>query len=153
MNQKIQITQKGFDRLQKELDELTNQKRPKLVDRLENARSQGDLSENSDYSNAKSELEFLDGRIDELKSVLDNAKVVATANGGSQVDIGAKVNLKVDGSEIVYEIVGDWEAKPTEQKISHASPLGQALVGKKVGETVEVKAPAGKIKYEILAIN
>jgi len=153
MNTQIQITQKGYDKLKVELDALVTKKRPHLVDRLENARSQGDLAENSDYQSAKDELEFLDGRIDELKAVLENAQIVAGAGNGHQVDIGTKVNLKIDGENVTYEIVGEWEAKPTEQKISHSSPLGQALVGKKVGDKVEVDAPAGKITYEILAIN
>ena len=153
MNKQIQITQKGFAKLQNELSELVKTKRPRLVERLENARSQGDLSENSDYQSARDELDFLDGRIDELKAVLENCQIVKGTGNGGQVDIGTKVSLKINGDKITYEIVGEWEAKPIEQKISHASPLGQALVGKKVGDKVEVEAPAGKISYEILAID
>jgi transcription elongation factor GreA len=148
---KIQLTEEGFTALQKELDELVNTKRPKLVERLANARSQGDLAENSDYQNAKDELEFLDGRIDELEGVLKTAVVVHGKNGDG-VSLGTKVTLKVDGSRLIYEIVGDWEADPDNKKISHTSPLGKALVGKKIGEKVEVDAPAGKITYEILSI-
>ncbi len=152
MNTQIQITRKGCDKLKAELGTLVSSKRPHLVERLENARTQGDLTENSDYQSAKDELEFLDGRIDELKHVLENAQIVAGAGNGHLVDIGTKVSLKMDGKSVIYEIVGEWEAKPTEQKISHSSPLGQALVGKKVGDKVEVDAPAGKITYEILDI-
>jgi transcription elongation factor GreA len=148
---KIQLTKDGLAALQKELDGLVNTKRPKIVERLANARSQGDLMENSDYQNAKDELEFMDGRIDELEDVLKTAIVVNGKNGDG-VSLGTKVTLKVDGSRIIYEIVGDWEADPENKKISHTSPLGRALVGKKIGEKVEVDAPAGKITYEILLI-
>jgi len=153
MRKQVQLTKEGFKSLQKELDELVNEKRPKLVERLANARSQGDLTENSDYSNAKEELEFLDGRIDELEAVLKNAEVVkngASKNGG--VSVGTKITVRVNGEKHVYQMVGEWEADPVNRKISPESPLGQALVGKKVGEKAEVKAPAGKVTYEILAI-
>lgn len=142
--------------MQAELDELVNTKRPKLVDRLSYARSQGDLSENSDYTNAKEELEFLDGQISELQEVLKTASVVDEKksqngkNGG--VDVGKRVTVKVDGDKHIFEIVGEWEADPSSKKISHESPLGQALMGRKVGDEVEVEAPAGKIIYEILSI-
>lgn len=123
-----------------------------MVDRLSNARSQGDLSENSDYQSAKEELEFLDGRIDELAAVLKNAAVVAAGKSGSGVGVGTKVTVKVKGKENVFDIVGEWEADPKNKKISHESPLGLALIGKKVGEKAEVEAPAGKVMYEIVAI-
>ncbi len=151
---KLQLTQQGFEALQKELTELIETKRPKLVDRLSFARSQGDLSENSDYTNAKEELEFLDGRISELEEVLKSASVVKDSSGkGSNVaEVGTRVKVKVGGSEHTFEIVGEWEADPMQKKISPESPLGKALVGKKVGENVEVEAPAGKVSYQIVAI-
>jgi transcription elongation factor GreA len=124
---KVQLTKVGFESLQKELDELVNGKRPKFVDRLANARSQGDLAENSDYQNAKDELEFLDGRIEELENVLKNASVVRGKNGDG-VSLGTKVTLKTNGSTRAFEIVGDWEADPVNKKISHTSPLGLAFV-------------------------
>jgi transcription elongation factor GreA len=119
---------------------------------LSYARQQGDLSENSDYTNAKEELEFLDGRIDELEEVLNKAKVVKGNGKTNGTLVGTKVTLKNNGKRHVFEIVGEWEADPINKRISHESPLGAALVGKKVGENIEVKAPAGKIVYEILAI-
>lgn len=149
---KIQITKQGLKDLKVELDELVNTKRPKLVERLANARAQGDLSENSDYQNAKEEIDFLDGRISELEGVIDNAEVVGGKNNNGEIAVGAEVTLKIQGEEHVYHIVGEWEADPTSKKISHNSPLGQALVGKKKGEKVEVEAPAGKVLYEILSI-
>lgn len=152
-NKLIQLTQVGFDALQAELAELTNVKRPALVARLARARDEGDLSENADYSSAKEELEFLDGRIDELEQVIQTASIVSDKKSGSStVRVGTKVTVNVSGSEHIFEVVGEWEADPMKKKISPESPLGQALVGKKVGEKVEVEAPAGKVQYEILEI-
>ena len=153
MTNQTQLTKQGLEALKDELKVLVETKRPKMVERLANARNSGDLSENSDYSSAKEELEFLDGRISELEDVISNSVVVSSSNGNlSAVAIGTKVSLKVNGNRLVYNIVGDWEADPAEKKISHTSPLGQALVGKKVGEKAEVEAPAGRVTYEILAI-
>jgi transcription elongation factor GreA len=148
----IQITRVGLESLEKELEKLMNAKRPKLVERLANARAQGDLSENSDYQNARDELEFLDGRIAELDGVIKHAVVAGQAKGNKEVVFGAKVKVKASGKELLYEIVGEWDSDPIEKRISHNSPLGQALLGKKVGDKVKVEAPAGNITYEILNI-
>ncbi len=153
MIKKIQLTQNGLDALKNELNELLTVKRPFLVDRLSNARAQGDLSENSDYQNAKEELGFLEGRIDELTDVIKNAKVVKDSGNSNMVGMGTKVTVRVNGVKNTFEIVGEWEADMLKKKISHASPLGSALVGKKVGEKIEVEAPVGKILYEVVAID
>lgn len=152
MDKHIHLTTGGSAALKKELEELVNTKRPKLVERLSSARQQGDLTENSDYANAKEELEFLDGRIDELKEVLVTAHVVKGTGKTDGTMVGTKVTLRNNNQTHIFEIVGEWEADPLNKKISHDSPLGIALVGKKVGESIEVEAPAGKISYEILAI-
>lgn len=152
-NSQIQITSQGLKALGEELEILKSEKRPKLVDRLSYARSQGDLSENSDYQNARDELEFLDGRISELEAVMKNAVVMRTGGKRTQVSFGTTVTLKVNGKKQVFDIVGEWEADPAEQKISHTSPLGKALIGKKVGDKAEVEAPVGKITYHILSID
>lgn len=142
MSKQVQLTKEGFQELKVELEELVNTKRPKLVERLANARAQGDLTENSDYSNAKEELEFLDGRIEELEAVLKNAQIIKNGNGKSGgVAVGTKVTVKVNGEKHVYDMVGEWEADPVNKKISPESPLGQALVGKKVGEKPKLKLP------------
>jgi transcription elongation factor GreA len=151
MQKIIKLTKVGLDELKVELDQLLNEKRPRLVARLANAREQGDLSENSDYQSAKEELEFLDGRIDELSLVVKTAVVAEDPKKGG-VGVGAKVTVKVKGKEVAFSVVGEWEADPMNKKISESSPLGTALVGKKVGDIVEVEAPAGKIAYEIVAI-
>ena len=154
MKNNLKLTKQGLETLRTELGELRDVKRPKLVDRLANARSQGDLSENSDYQSAKEELDFLDGRIDELEVVVKTASVVSggAKAGDDGVGVGTKVTVKVNGVKTVFDIVGEWEADPVNKKISHESPLGMALTGKKVGEKVEVEAPAGNIQYEILAV-
>lgn len=155
MIKQTQLTKEGFESLKVELEELTGAKRPKIVDRLEYARGQGDLTENVEYQTAREELDFLDGRIDELREVLENAQIVSSkksAKKSGEVSVGTKVTVGVNGSKHVYEIVGEWEADPVNKKISPESPLGQALVGKKLGEAVDVEAPAGKISYKILAI-
>lgn len=150
MDKQIQITDKGLKVLKQELKNLTEEKRPQVVARLERARNEGDLSENSDYIAAKEELEFLDGRIDELKYVVDHAEVIDTSKiPDDQVALGTIVTLQVNGETHEYEIVGEWEADPMKKKISPKSPLGQQLVGKNIGEKVVVEAPAGNITYEI----
>jgi len=152
MAKQMELTKEGLEALKTELSVLLDNKRPALVERLSFARSQGDLAENSDYQNAKDELEFLDGRISELQAVIKSAIVVNGNGKKGEVAVGTKVKIKVGGNEFTYDIVGDWEADPTKKKISHTSPLGQALFGKKVGDQVSVEAPAGTISYEILAI-
>ena len=153
MNTKVNLTKEGLETLKSELTELLDVKRPKLVSRLSYAREQGDLSENSDYQSAKEELEFLDGRIDELTHVVQTAVVVDDSKSGKGgVGIGTKITVKVNGKEVAFDMVGEWEADPVNKKISDSSPLGLALVGKNVGDKAEVEAPAGKVVYEILAI-
>ena len=149
--QKVLVTRDGLAELKKEYDELLNQKRPEMVTRLAAARNQGDLAENSEYTSAKQDLAFIDGRIAELESVLHDAKVVSS-HSKSKVDVGCKVTLHIDGKREIFTIVGEWEADPMQKKISHSSPIGKALLGRRVGEKVEVDAPVGKILYKILSI-
>jgi transcription elongation factor GreA len=150
--QKVLFTKDGLSHLKNEYDELVNQKRPEMVARLAAARAQGDLAENSEYTAAKQDLSFMDGRIAELEAVLHEAKVVSS-HSKSKVDVGCKVTLHVHGKQELFTIVGEWEANPLEKKISHSSPLGKALLGRKIGEKVEVNAPVGKILYKILSID
>lgn len=150
-NHAVHLTPEGLKELRKEYDELVNDKRPRLVERLANARQAGDLSENNDYTSAKEELEFLDGRIAELERVLQNAVVIKKKTKGT-VDLGTKVTVGVNGQRHVYHIVGEWEADPQNKKISPESPLGRALIGKRVGDKVDVEAPVGKVIYKIFSI-
>lgn len=152
-NNQVQLTKEAFESLNTELQELNTVKRPAMVARLSRAMAEGDLAENADYQNAKEELEFLDGRISELEEVVNNANVL-NGNGGHKgtVAIGTKVSVKLGGKTQIFTLVGEWEADPANQKISHSSPLGQVLMGKKKGDKVTVEAPAGQVTYEILAV-
>lgn len=151
LNNKTILTKDGLEQLKKEYDDLVKNKRPVAVTRLSDARELGDLSENSEYAAAKQDLAFIDGRIVELEEILHSAKVVST-HSKSHVDVGSKVTLHVNGKHESFLLVGEWEADPVNKKISHESPLGKALLGKKVGESVEVEAPAGKILYKVIEI-
>lgn len=150
-NNKIVLTKDGLIELKSEFEALVGQKRPEAVKRLADARELGDLSENSEYAAAKQDLSFIDGRILELEEIIHGAKIVTSHSRGS-VDVGCKVTLTINGKKEMFMLVGEWEANPQEKKISHSSPLGKALLGKKVGEKVEVEAPAGTVLYKILNI-
>ncbi len=151
---KFYLTKEGLAELQQERDELVNKKRPEILERLSDARDQGDLSENAEYTAAKDELSFIDGRIDEIEEILKQVTVIAQQNGVTKaVNLGSTVTVNVGGKKEEFTVVGEWEADPTEKKISHESPLGKALMGKHVGEALEVDAPAGKIKYTIVSIH
>lgn len=147
----ISITSEGLESLKRELSVLKDDKLPGVVSRVAKAREDGDLSENSAYTFGKQEQEFLEGRIEELEEILSKAVLIKTGDS-SQVGLGCKVTVKVNDKRQTYSIVGDWEAKPAEMKISASSPLGKALIGKKVGEKAEVSAPVGKIVYTITTI-
>ncbi len=156
-DKKIYLTKEGLADLKKECDELTKVRRPDILARLSQARSMGDLSENAEYVAAREELSFIDGRLDELQELLRVASIIHEGNkkGVAKISIklGSKVTLHVGGKKEHFMVVGEWEADPAEKKISHESPLGKALLGKKVGEKIEVAAPAGKIRYTIADIN
>ena len=150
---KVHLTKEGLKEIQDELDNLVKDKRPKVVERVARARDFGDLSENSEYHQARDELAFIDGRIEELQEIISKAIVIDGKKKRKSIDIGCKVTLMGNGKKHTYNIVGEWEADPKEKKISHESPLGKALVGKKVGEKVEFEAPAGIVVYEIKKIH
>lgn len=155
-NKKVLLTQEGLEDLKKEYEELVKVKRPEIVQRVSDARDMGDLSENAEYSAAREELSFIDGRIEEIEELMKKAVVVKeekSANGKNKsIAIGSKVNLKVEGKTETYTVVGEWEADPIARKISHESPLGKALLGKEPGTVVEVEAPAGKVVYTVVSV-
>lgn len=146
------LTAEGLKELKAELKVLAETKRPALIERVATARSHGDLAENSEYSAAREDLAFVEGRIEEIEELVNKAKLIKNAGGNGEVKLGCKVTVKVNGKAQTFELVGEWEANPLAQKISHTSPLGQALIGKKKGEKVEIEAPAGKVTYHILEI-
>lgn len=148
----IQLTAEGLENLKKELDELKNVKLPEVISRVSTARDQGDLSENAAYQFGKQEQEFLEGRIEELEEIIRSATLISTTGQKGTVDLGCKVTVATHMGKVTFMIVGDWEAKPAEKKISGSSPLGKALIGRKVGDKVEVDAPVGKVTYSIVSI-
>lgn len=154
-SKKIYLTQKGLDDHKKEYEELVKTKRFEVVQRLSSAREMGDLSENAEYTAAREELAFIDGRIEELEMLLKQAVIIEGAghHKGKIVDLGSIVTVKIKGKSEVFTLVGEWEADPTEKKISHESPLGKALMGKIVGDDIEVEAPVGKMVYTIVDIS
>jgi len=155
MNKKKYLTEKGLKELKKEHEELVKTKRPQVVTRLSTARDMGDLSENAEYTAARDELAFIDGRIDELENLLKNVTVIEEKPQGNKskfVNLGSKVTVKIDGKKEVFAIVGEWESNPGEKKISNESPLGKALLGRSSGDVIEIQAPAGKMTYTIISI-
>ncbi len=146
------ITQKGYNKVLAEIDELKKKKRPVAVARLKKAREMGDLSENSEYVAAKEDLSFLDGRVQELEYLLRQAKVIENSSDNSVIDVGSVVDVLVNGNKDTISIVGELEANIAEKKLSNNSPIGSALLGKKKGDTVIVTVPAGEIEYKIVAI-
>lgn len=150
---KIYLTKEGLDELKKEHEELTKVKRPDVLERVSQARSMGDLSENAEYVAAREELSFIDGRIEELEELTKQAVLIQETHSKGQVKLGSTVTVNIKGKKEVFTVVGEWEADPHEKKISHESPLGKALLGKKVGEKVEVEAPAGIVIYTIASVS
>lgn len=148
---KIQLTKLGLENLEKELKELQENTRPQAVEKLQRARGMGDLSENSAYTTAREELTILEGRIQELQEVIRNAETVENVNP-SEIGIGTKVTVEINSNIEDLHVVGEFEADPMNKKLSHTSPIGQALMGKKVGDIIEIAIPSGRIKYKILAI-
>ena len=149
---KIQLTKQGFEDLQKEHQDLTKNKKPQAVERLQKARAMGDLSENSEYSAAKDGLAFVEGRIQEIEEIIKQAVVVENHTSGNKVELGTSVLVEVDGRKELFQIVGEFEADPMNKKLSQNSPIGRALFNKKAGDLVEVDIPIGKVRYKIVEI-
>lgn len=152
MKNKHVLTQRGYDKLLKEYKEFKEEKRKKAVERLKKAREMGDLSENSEYTSAKETLSFIDGRLQEIEAMLKQSKVVSQHTDREIVEIGCVVEVEIGDVRDNFTIVGEFEADIIQKKVSHTSPIGKALLGKKRGEMVEVIAPKGKVIYKILDI-
>lgn len=155
MDKMVYVTPEGLKKLQDEFAELVNVRRPALAARLHDAIKQGDLSENADYITAKEEQGFLEGRILELDAALRNAVVIEeTTSKDGRVRLGSHVTVVEEGydDQETYHLVGPTEANPAAGKISHESPLGQALLNRRVNEVVAVQAPAGKIHFRLVKV-
>ena len=147
------LTPRGFEDMRNELAELVTVKRPAIIERIRQARQLGDLTENFDYEDAKRGQAILESRITELKAILSHASVVDASADGS-VGVGSTVKIKDldDGSQEEYTIVGAAESNPAEGQISHESCVGEALLGKKMGETVIIEVPVGRLRYKIISL-
>jgi transcription elongation factor GreA len=155
MNKKNILTREGLEKLEKELDDLIVVKRKEVAQKIKEAREQGDLSENAEYDAAKDEQRDIEARIEEIEKILKNAEIVdedevdlGSINIGCQVKI---LDLEFE-EELIYKIVGSTEANSLKGKISNESPVGRALLGKKVGDLVTVETQVGTIEYRVLEI-
>jgi len=149
----ILMTGEGLEKLRIELRELLEIRRPEVISRIKGAKELGDLSENAEYSAAKDEQSFIEGRIQELEEIIKHAKIVESrSNHGGLINIGSSVKVTVDGDEDQFEVVGPTESDPAKGKISVDSPVGKALLGRKAKDTVAVETPDGKIQYKILSV-
>jgi transcription elongation factor GreA len=149
------LTKEGYQKLKDEIEYLSTDRRRDVAERIKTAREFGDIAENAEYDDAKNEQAMLEARIAKLEERLAAARVIEKRDIAKDVvSIGSRVRLRdVDAKQTVeYHIVGSAEANPAEHKLSNESPVGQAILGKKKGETVEVKTPRGSLKYKILEI-
>ena len=137
------LTKTGYEKLKTELDHLKNTERPTVIERIKSARELGDLSENADYANAREQQSFIEGRIQEVEEKLKTAQIVTSGAGHQSVAVGHTIDLDCSGKKETYKIVGENESDPLNGKISAASPVAQAILGKKINESVKIKIPAG----------
>lgn len=153
MKKQFHLTQEGVDELKGELAELISQRGP-IADRIKTAREFGDLAENAEYSTARLEQERVEGRIAEIEHVLMNVELITGPKKNDKVQLGSAVELKsTTGKAKKFHVVGTVEANPLEGKISDESPIGRALIGKKVGEEIEIKTPVETNKFVIVSIS
>lgn len=151
--QPLYISKEGLEKVKAELHHMKTVVRKELADRIERAKELGDLRENADYQQGKEDLSFTEGKINELSDMITRAVIVEPSSGGNMVQIGATVVVETsEGKQKTYSIVGATEADPLAGRISNESPLGQAMIGKGVGQEFEFKAPAGVITYTVKEI-
>jgi len=154
MSDQTYLTPEGAEELKRELETLVNVRRPELAIKLKEAVAEGDLKENANYHDAKEQQAFLEGRINYLENVLRRAVIITNDGATDVVALGSEITIVEEGSdeEETYTIVGAAEAKPSEGKISNESPIGGAMLGRKKGEKVKVKTPAGETVFKIKRI-
>jgi len=141
----------SLETLKKEFETIKDTTIPEIAKRIDEAKQQGDLSENAEYHQAREDMSWAQGRLKELEQIINNSKII-TNHKGDNIVIGSKVEIKINNQEREYTIVGPQEVNPAKGLISNESPLGQALLGHKVGDKIEVSAPIGKQIYEIIKI-
>ena len=150
MNKVYQITESGQRELEQELEELKS-RRGEIADKIAAARDFGDLSENAEYDAAREAQGLLETRVTEIETILQNASIIQVG-ASSTVVLGSTVELEANGKTVVYTVVGPVEADPLEGKVSNESPIGQALMGKAVGDTVTISTPKGELAYTVVAL-
>lgn len=147
----FRLTQEGADELRQELEQLVAD-RAVLAERIRTAREFGDLSENAEYQSARADQEKNEARIAEIEHILQNVEIIKAPNGDSKVQLGSKVRLQGEGRTKEFQVVGTVEADPLEGKISDESPIGQLLIGRRVGDRVKLQTPVETAEYEIAEI-
>ncbi|OGH58970.1 MAG: hypothetical protein A2725_04465 [Candidatus Magasanikbacteria bacterium RIFCSPHIGHO2_01_FULL_33_34] len=148
------LSQEKFDSLTKELADIKNEVIPAIAKKIDMAKQMGDLSENAEYHAAREEMAWAQSRAKEINHILDNSEIVSKEKKSSDfVSIGSKIEVKINGQVREYTIVGAQEADPLARKISNESPLGEAFMGKKKGDKVDVHVPSGIQTYTIISIN
>ncbi len=151
MKKQFHLTKEGIQELEIELTGLVKQRGP-VAERIKSAREFGDLAENAEYISAREEQDRVEGRIADIENILQSVEVIKKPKGDSKVQLGSKVTLKNNGKTKQFQVVGTVEADPLQGKISDESPIGQALMGKKVGDEVEIKTPAETATYKVASI-
>jgi transcription elongation factor GreA len=146
------ITQEGFKKIKEELEYRKTAVRQNIANSIKEAKEQGDISENAEYSEAKAQQAENEARITELELMLKESTVVSYDKASSVVQISSRVKVKFNGSEMEFQIVGSNEANPSDMKISNESPMGKGFMGRRKGEEVEIETPSGKMKYRILDV-
>ena len=147
------LTPEGAARLQAELAELTGVRRPEVIGRIRAAKELGDLKENADYTSAREEQSFLEGRVQAIEALLRAAVVVEAPQAGASADLGSRITVEVDGMTDTYTLVGSAESDPGAGRLSVASPVGRALLGARPGSEVAVRTPRGAVTYRIVSVD
>jgi transcription elongation factor GreA len=145
------VSAQSLENLKKEFETIKDNTIPEIAKRIDEAKQQGDLSENAEYHQAREDMSWAQGRLKELEQIITNSKLI-TSQKGNNIVVGSVVVIKINGQEREYTIVGPQEVNPAKGLISNESPLGQALIGHKAGDKIEFKAPAGKQIYEVIKI-
>lgn len=147
------LSKDGLEKLRAELEEMVTVRRPEIAQRIHDAKEHGDLTENAEYEDAKNEQAFVEGRIQTLETLIKNATLISETPATDHVAIGSTVSVKGTDGDEQFTIVGSAEAKPAAGRISNESPVGRALLGRKKGDKVVVKVPAGDFAYTIVDIS
>ncbi|MBI2845318.1 MAG: transcription elongation factor GreA [Chloroflexi bacterium] len=152
-NKKTFLTPEGRKKIEEELEHLRNVRRPQVVERIREAKEEGEVLENAEYDDAKNEQAFVEGRIAELEAILANFVLIKKEKGSDTVGLGSQVTVLEDGREqVTYQIVGSAEVDPKTGRISNESPLGQALLGHRAGEEVTFRTPGGTVQVKIIKV-